>query len=1382
MKNKQTCILVLGMHRSGTSAIGGVLDTLGVNMGEELLPPAEDNPKGFFENKSIKNFNDEKLFLELNSSWDDLSLLPNGWEDNPKLTKLYKEAKGIIEEEYSDSTIFGIKDPRMSILFPFWKKIFNELNIDIKIIISYRNPFEIATSLMNRNNFTQENALALWAKYNICALVYSDQYERCFISYDELIVDVKCNIEKIKNVFNITFPKKYANVKNDLASFLDKNLNHCNKNVISGEGIIPLIINIDEILKEFMVSDEHSILQTKINSLKNEYELYVNYFNNSKQLLRSVKFLENRNEELSRKLLVAMETIAQKNALIEQRDETIFNKNALIQKRDEVIENKNIIIKKNDNYIFQLESKNAKYVKNMKNLDEEINQLKNQHTALQINMKEAKQLLFVKEQEIRKLKELAQSMRLINRFRRALYIDNASPIIKTLKSVKNDGIQSTYVKIKNKFATPQYQTEQKYLQNNSEMKKNNMLEIKKTVEKNYIPKLEVEPFVSLLILTKDGLVHIKRLFKAIAENTLYKNFEIIVVDNASDDETVSYLKENEFKFNLKIIENAKNESFSYANNQAAKIAKGEYLLLLNNDIEPLKGWLTHLVYVMITQKNVGSVGSQLIYPYADNEPMSTKVQHSGIAFKSDYIEELNLEFFRPYNLGMGKTPIIKNTQFAVSKRVAVTAACLLVRKDIYFLVDGLDEDYNYGYEDVDFGLKLHKAGYINYYSQNSILFHYESSTQKLESQKNIKGRRIDNINLLHFKWHDYIKEHFFFEKFKNKIGVFAEKGLKIAFAVTEAGPNAVAGDYFTALELANSFKTMGYDTTFLCRRGGDWYNVPKDVDIVVSMLDAYDLTQVKDKSNNFISVAWIRNWPDRWLENNSFTDYNLIFASSQKFCDLITEKSGKDAILFPIATTPEKFIRDQHKDTAFESDYTFTGNYWGKPREIETYLEPSELDFKFNVYGKDWHLVEKFKKFHKGFLKYEDIPKVYANSKITIDDAVVGITKPYGSVNSRVFDAIAGGTLVISNGIVGAKETFGELLPTYETKEELHSLLNEYLTNHQKREEKIKQLQDFIFNYHTYRIRAQLMKQKIEEFVGIKKSIAIKMPIPRWSEAKNWGDYHLALGLQKQFEQKGYHCLLQILSEWDNEVGNACDIVLVLRGLSKYNVKKHQINLMWNISHPDKISIEEYNEYDTVFVSSEVWANHLQNILQTKVEIMHQCTDPDVFKPVNDMNYKHQLLFVGNSRNIFRKSLKYLLPTKYELAVFGTLWEKFIDKKYIKAQHIENQEVHKYYANADIVLNDHWDSMQENGFVSNRLFDVLACNGFILTDKVEGIHQLFGDAIITYDSKEDLAQKITFFLENKEKREEIAQKGRELVLKKHTYKNRVDTILKSIKE
>src|SRR5690606_26246137 len=135
-----------------------------------------------------------------------------------------------------------------------------------------------------------------------------------------------------------------------------------------------------------------------------------------------------------------------------------------------------------------------------------------------------------------------------------------------------------------------------------------------------------------------------------------------------------------------------------------------------------------------------------------------------------------------------------------------------------------------------------------------------------------------------------------------------------------------------------------------------------------------------------------------------------------------------------------------------------------------------------------------------------------------------------------------------------------------------------------------------------------------------------------------------------------------------------CDVVIVLRGLSKYQPKKYHFNIMWNISHPDNVDIDEYNQYNHVFIASELWAQHIQKQAQVTVEPLLQCTDPELFYPEFSSKYQHELLFVGNSRKVFRKILKDLLPTDKDLAVYGTDWNWIIKRKYIKGKHIRSEE------------------------------------------------------------------------------------------------------------
>ena len=147
-------------------------------------------------------------------------------------------------------------------------------------------------------------------------------------------------------------------------------------------------------------------------------------------------------------------------------------------------------------------------------------------------------------------------------------------------------------------------------------------------------------------------------------------------------------------------------------------------------------------------------------------------------------------------------------------------------------------------------------------------------------------------------------------------------------------------------------------------------------------------------------------------------------------------------------------------------------------------LNPESIEYTFKVYGKNWEKVEKFKDYYQGFIEYAKLPYLYASTKIVIDDANIA-TKKYGSVNSRVFDALASGALVITNGELGAKETFNGLLPYYHSKKELHDQINYYLTNEEVRMAKVKELQKIILQNHTYTQRAKSLKNVLKTYSGL---------------------------------------------------------------------------------------------------------------------------------------------------------------------------------------------------------------------------------------------------------------------------------------------------------
>jgi glycosyltransferase involved in cell wall biosynthesis len=297
-----------------------------------------------------------------------------------------------------------------------------------------------------------------------------------------------------------------------------------------------------------------------------------------------------------------------------------------------------------------------------------------------------------------------------------------------------------------------------------------------------------------------------------------------------------------------------------------------------------------------------------------------------------------------------------------------------------------------------------------------------------------------------------------------------------------------------------------------------------------------------------------------------------------------------------------------------------------------------------------------------------------------------------------------------------------------------------------------------------------------------KTKIAIKLPIPKWNETHRWGDYHFGTALKREFERNGCEVIIQILSEWYNGEDNDCDVVIVLRGLTKYNPKEQHFNIMWNISHPDMVTLDEYNHYDHVFIASEFWADTIRKKVNVPVDTLLQCTDPELFYHEYNSDYDHELLFVGLYRPGNRKIIEDIIPTDKDLAIYGPCWQySTLDKRYWINNYIPNNELRKAYSSCKILLNDHWKDMKEKGFISNRLFDGFASGAFIISDNVKGASDIFGDLLVTYKSPDELKNLVDKYLENDDERIKKAQQGMRLIDKHHTYQNRVQDMLKIIK-
>lgn len=309
---------------------------------------------------------------------------------------------------------------------------------------------------------------------------------------------------------------------------------------------------------------------------------------------------------------------------------------------------------------------------------------------------------------------------------------------------------------------------------------------------------------------------------------------------------------------------------------------------------------------------------------------------------------------------------------------------------------------------------------------------------------------------------------------------------------------------------------------------------------------------------------------------------------------------------------------------------------------------------------------------------------------------------------------------------------------------------------------------------------ARQLLTALEDFHARYYRIGLKVPTPSHAKKHEWGDYHLALALQRALRRRGHAVRMDILPEWKLPRTLSDDVALVLRGLEAYAPDPKQINLIWNISHPEKVTREEYESYDHVFVASEPYAAQLGS-LRVPVSPLLQCTDPDLFYPDESAILpKEPVLFVGNSRKQRRPIIMDAIEAGVPLAVYGKLWEGLIDPGFVMGTHVPNEILRQYYSNAGIVLNDHWPQMRDLGFVSNRLFDAAACGALIISDPAAGLTEVFGEQVLTYETPAELRALVDQYLDDPAARQQLTRGLAEKVRREHTFEQRADAFLRVI--
>jgi GT2 family glycosyltransferase len=252
---------------------------------------------------------------------------------------------------------------------------------------------------------------------------------------------------------------------------------------------------------------------------------------------------------------------------------------------------------------------------------------------------------------------------------------------------------------------------------------------------------------------------------------------------------------------------------------------------------------------------------------------------------------------------------------------------------------------------------------------------------------------------------------------------------------------------------------------------------------------------------------------------------------------------------------------------------------------------------------------------------------------------------------------------------------------------------------------------------------------------------AIKNPAPPGQAGEKWGDTHFARALAAGLRELGQEVVIDARPEFDRVSGRHDDVTVLLHGLAPYRPLPESVNLMWIISHPEMLSPRSAADFDRVLAASVSWSEETSRVWGRTIEPLLQATDPTLFHPDRaDPDTGHPVLFVGGSRRQFRPIVKAAVENGLPLSVYGSEWKQFVHKRYLKGLYLDNLELGAAYRSAGVVLNDHWDDMRIDGFLSNRLFDAVASGARVITDDVAGLGSIFGDSVQVWRGDDDLVR------------------------------------------
>ena len=756
MSNNNPCqklVVVLGMHRSGTSTITHALTTMGVELGDTLLIPMQSvNEKGFFEDIDFTSLNEE-LLRACGRTWFSLEPLQSSEADFLCNRGYLQKAIQLLRKKVSTHQFFGLKDPRTAKLLPFWSRVFSLCDLDVRYLLVLRHPMSVQQSLKLRDRFESVLSYYLWAEHMLAALIYSQDLLKIIVDYDSLVEDPQNEILRVARQLEANIDQEA--LESYQRDFLEQSLRHTHFKLedLEKNNDIPVIVKkIYRFLLEKVKSNDFRVTQNETVLIQKWQE----EINEIRPLFRLLDQQQDQITELNAETVRRGEwalglknDIAHLNTELKQREDQITELNAETFRRGEwalglkkEIDQLNTELKQREDQITEL---NAETVRRgewalglkaeLKDEREKLRRISSSNSWLiTLPLRELRRWISSPLQQTKKYikkalsltKKIYQSLPISiqTKTKHRNFISKIFPQLLVLSNSHPSTITH--------FTAPHKNVSQPA----SNLATTELSEIASLLS---FPTYD-QPLVSILIPVYGQIHYTLRCLASITRHLPNIPFEIIIIDDCSPDQSTKFLS---LIKGIRLLKNDDNQGFIRSCNAGAFTAKGEYLHFLNNDTEVTEGWLDALLRTFYELPGTGLVGSKLVYPDGRLQEAGGIIWQDGSA----------------WNFGRHQDPSLPIYNYAREVDYC-SGASIMVQTALFKELGGFDEHYLPAYcEDADLALQIRTKGYRVIYQPLSTVIHFEGITSGTDATQGTKAYQVVNTEKLFTRWKQRLTSH-----------------------------------------------------------------------------------------------------------------------------------------------------------------------------------------------------------------------------------------------------------------------------------------------------------------------------------------------------------------------------------------------------------------------------------------------------------------------------------------------------------------------------------------------------------------------------------------------------------------------------------------------